>query len=97
MSESVLPDAAAVRRALERRDLVYGLTVDQVMSVVGPVLEERDAALVARDAEIGKLRAAMAGWSVRPGETRTLGDGTVVHLHTGTGCACGPGEDAAHS
>ena len=46
---AALPDAAAVRRALERRDLVYGLTVDQVMSVVGPVLEGRDA-------EIAKLR-----------------------------------------
>ena len=44
-----LPDVAAVRRALERRDLIYGLTVDQVMSVVGPVLEERDA-------EIKRLR-----------------------------------------
>ena len=55
-----LPDAAAVRRALERRDLVYGLTVDQVMSVVGPVLEERDAALVARDAEITRLETLTA-------------------------------------
>ena len=50
-----LPDVAAVRRALERRDLVYGLTVDQVMSVVGPVLEERDA-------EIGRLRGIVAEW-----------------------------------
>jgi len=49
-----LPDAAAVRRALERRDLVYGLSVDQVMSVVGPVLEERDA-------EIARLRDAVEG------------------------------------
>ena len=50
-----LPDAAAVRRALERRDLVYGLTVDQVMSVVGPVLEERDR-------EIERLRKLVAEW-----------------------------------
>ena len=48
-----LPDVAAVRRALERRDLVYGLTVDQVMSVVGPVLEERDR-------EIARLRAEIS-------------------------------------
>ena len=51
-----LPDAAAVRRALERRHLIYGLTVDQVMSIVVPVLDERDAALKARDAEIARLR-----------------------------------------
>ena len=48
-----LPDADAVRRALERRHLVYGLTVDQVMSVVGPVLEERDR-------EIARLRAEIS-------------------------------------
>ena len=53
MSETVLPDVAAVRRALERRDLVYGLSVDRVMSVVGPVLEERDA-------EITRLRMLAA-------------------------------------
>jgi hypothetical protein len=44
-----LPDADAVRRALDRRSLIYGLTVDNVMAVVGPVLEERDA-------EIARLR-----------------------------------------
>ena len=46
---TLLPDAVAVRRALERRDLIYGLTVDQVMSVVGPVLEDLHA-------EIARLR-----------------------------------------
>ena len=44
-----LPDAAAIRRALERRDLIHGLTVDYVMVIVGQALE-------ARDAEIAKLR-----------------------------------------
>ena len=51
MSETTLADADAVRRALERRDLIYGLSVDQAMSVFGPVLE-------ARDAEITRLRGA---------------------------------------
>ena len=46
-----LPDAAAVRRALERRSLKFGLSVDVAMVIVGPVLEERDA-------EIARLRAA---------------------------------------
>jgi len=53
-----LPDAAAVRRALERRDLVYGLTVDQVMSVVGPVLEERDAVIARLEALTADLTVA---------------------------------------
>ena len=52
-----LPDVAAVRSALERRDMVYGLTVDRVMSVVGPVLEERDA-------EITRLRRLLAEFVV---------------------------------
>lgn len=54
-----LPDAAAVRRALERRHLVYGLTVDQVMSVVGPVLADRDA-------EIARLREKAEDADVAP-------------------------------
>jgi hypothetical protein len=49
MSEP-LADAAAVRRALARRDLKFGLSVDEAMVIVGPVLE-------ARDAEIARLRA----------------------------------------
>ena len=39
---ALLPDATAVERALRRRDLIFGLTVDQAMGIFGPVLEERD-------------------------------------------------------
>ena len=46
----LLPDATAVERALRRRDLIFGLTVDQAMGIFGPVLEE-----YAR--EIARLRA----------------------------------------
>ena len=55
-----LPDAAAVRRALERRDLVYGLTVTQVMSIVVPVLDEWAAEHGKMAAEITRLEALTA-------------------------------------
>ena len=49
-----LPDAAAVRRAIKRRCMIYGPSEDVVMAIVGPVLEERDA-------EIARLRDAVEG------------------------------------
>jgi len=35
-----LPDADAVRRALERRFLIYGPSAEVAMAIVAPVLEE---------------------------------------------------------
>ena len=60
------PDA--VRRALERRDLIYGLTVDYVMAVFTVAMEERDA-------EIERLKA-LAGISSQT-VTRTLRSGKL--------------------
>jgi len=57
---SSLPDASAVRRALERRDLVYGLTVTQVMSIVVPVLDEWAAEHGKMAAEITRLETLTA-------------------------------------
>ena len=64
-----LPDVAAVRRALDRKYLTAAVNgvgsppvtnfpvaaTEVAMSVVGPVLEERDA-------EIGRLRGIVAEW-----------------------------------
>ena len=55
---SPLPDVAAVRRALERRDLIYGLTVDYVMAVFTAAMEERDAEIKSLRAQLAALESA---------------------------------------
>ena len=47
-----LPDAAAVRRAIKRRFLVHGPSEDEVMAIVGPILDRYDD-------EIRRLTAAV--------------------------------------
>ena len=58
-----LPDAAAVRRALERRFFKFGPTADEAMVIVGTVLEDRDR-------EIARLRE-LAGQDGSEGEPAT--------------------------
>ena len=55
-----LPDAAAVRRALERRFRIHGPSAEEAMVILGPVLGGRDE-------ELTRLRGLL-GVPVIPGE-----------------------------
>ena len=60
-----LPGASAVRRAIERRFLKFGPSVEQAMVIIGAVLEERDA-------EIRRLSAGCGENGAEPADV--LGD-----------------------
>ena len=55
--------AADVLRRIEHRFSVYGPSASVAMTVVEPVLKERDEAIEWRDREIARLRGLLDGKS----------------------------------
>ena len=61
-----LPDPEAVRLAIRRRFLKFGPSADQAMVIVRTVLEDRDAELDKRAAEIELLQSRLAALEDAP-------------------------------